>query len=80
MYFYCDFSQKIQIIGLYAWMIQQSNKIAILLANSVIQMKEQGIQMKERGIQMKERGIQNQKKPSIYRNEPSVWWQMYLYN
>ena len=94
MYLRYDFSQKIQITRLYAWLIQQSNKIAILLTNSIIRMKERGIrmkergiqmkewaiQMKERGIQMKERGIQNQKKPSIYRNEPSVWWQMYLYN
>ena len=87
MYLHYDFSQKIQINRLYAWLIQQSNKIAILLDCCIIQMKERGIQMKERGIQMKERGIQtperiiqNQKKSSIYRNEPSSWWQMYLYN
>ena len=79
MYLYYDFSQKNQIIGLYAWLIQQSNKIAILLINSVIRMQKRGIQMKERGIQTPERIIQNQIKSSIYRNECSSWWQMYLY-
>ena len=58
MYLRYDFSQKIQIIGLYAWMILLSNKIAILLTNSIIQMKKRGIQMKERGIQTPERVIQ----------------------
>ena len=80
MYLHYDFSQKIQINRLYAWLIQQSNKIAILLDCCIIQMKERGIQMKERGIQTPEGGIQNQKKSSVCRNECSSWWQMYLYN
>ena len=79
MYLYYDFSQKIQIIGLYAWLIQESNKIPILLKNSIIRMKERGIRMKERGIQTKKRVIQNQIKSSIYRNESSRWLQLYLY-
>ena len=57
MYFYYDFSQKIQIIGLYAWLIHQSNKIAIQLTNSIIRMKERGFRMKERGFGLKERGF-----------------------
>ena len=74
MYFHYDFSQKIQIIALYAWLIQPSNKIAIQLTNSIIQMEERGIQMKERAIQTPERVIHNQNKSSIYRNESSSWW------
>ena len=81
MYFYYDFSNKIQITGLCAQIIQHSNKIAIQQTNSIIQMQKRGIRMKERGIRMKGRGIRTServirtpKKSSIYRNEPSSWW------
>ena len=62
MYFYYDFSQKIPIIGLYARLIQLSNKIAIQLTNSIICMKERGICLREQAIRTPERGIQTPNK------------------